>query len=81
MSPTRRAVNLATLLSHTARRLPDHDAIVHGERRWTWRQLDAGVGGLAREFAARGVRAGDILRHLAPRAQAPPADPRAGRAR
>jgi fatty-acyl-CoA synthase len=66
MSATKRAVNLATLLTHTARRLPDHDAIVHGERRWTWRQLDTGVSALARELTARGVRAGDcVLLHSA----------------
>jgi acyl-CoA synthetase (AMP-forming)/AMP-acid ligase II len=66
MSPTRRAVNLATLLTQTAQRLPDHDAIVHGEQRWTWQQLDAGVSALARELTARGVRAGDcVLLHSA----------------
>ncbi|MER7395262.1 AMP-binding protein [Streptomyces sp. NPDC000151] len=65
-APVRRAVNLATLLTQTARRLPDATAFVHGERRWTWSQLDAGASALAHEMAARGIRAGDcVLVHSA----------------
>jgi fatty-acyl-CoA synthase len=60
-SPTRRAVNLATLLRQTARRLPDRDAIVHGADRWTWAELDTGVDALARELLDRGVRPGDSV--------------------
>ena len=65
-APRRRAVNLATLLTQTARRLPDAEGFVHGEHRWTWQHLDAGVSALAREMAARGVRPGDcVLVHSA----------------
>ncbi|MBW0115650.1 AMP-binding protein [Pseudonocardia abyssalis] len=61
MTPRRRAVNLATLLTQTARRLPDRDAVVAGDRRWSWRALDTGVSALARELHARGVRRGDCV--------------------
>lgn len=61
MSPRKRAVNLADLLRQTARRLPGHTAVVHGETRWTWRELDARVDVLAAELSRRGVVAGDCV--------------------
>jgi acyl-CoA synthetase (AMP-forming)/AMP-acid ligase II len=60
-SPAKRAVNLATLLRQTARRLPTRDAIVHSADRWTWAQLDASVDTLAGELLRRGVRPGDSV--------------------
>ncbi|MBM2614697.1 AMP-binding protein [Actinoplanes sp. LDG1-06] len=60
-APVRRAVNLATLLTQTARRLPGHDALVHGPLRWTWKQLDERVGLLAAELVRRGVKPGDCV--------------------
>ncbi|WP_326806815.1 MULTISPECIES: AMP-binding protein [unclassified Streptomyces] len=70
MSPRKRAVNLATLLTQTARRLPRHDALVHGSTRWSWRQLDDAVSALARALRERGIRQGDcVLLHSANHAE------------
>ncbi len=57
----RRAVNLAHLLTQTARRVPDHDAVVHGDTRWSWRELDRRVTILATELRRRGVGAGSCV--------------------
>ena len=53
MPASTRAMNLAHFLTQTARRLPGHDAIVHGEVRWTWRELDQKVSLLAAELRRR----------------------------
>ncbi|WP_326731667.1 acyl-CoA synthetase [Streptomyces phaeochromogenes] len=58
---TDRAVNLAELLSQTARRLPEDPALVCGEVRWNWQDVENGVGSLAAELRRRGVRAGDCV--------------------
>jgi acyl-CoA synthetase (AMP-forming)/AMP-acid ligase II len=60
-APTRRAANLAELLSQTARRLPTATAVVHGDTRWTWRELDHRVDALAASLRAGGVRPGDCV--------------------
>lgn len=59
--PAHRAVNLASILTQTARRLPDADALVHGGTRWTWRDLDERVDALAAEMHRRGVRSGQCV--------------------
>ena len=59
--PARRAVNLAELLSQTARRLPMGTAVVHGETRWTWRELDRRADALSANLRASGVRHGDCV--------------------
>ena len=59
-APTR-AVNLAHLLTQTARRFPGRDAVVHGDVRWSWRELDHKVSLLAAELRRRGVRSGDCV--------------------
>lgn len=56
-----RAVNLAHLLTQTAGRLPDADAVVHGPSRWTWRDLDRRVSALAAVLAQRGVTPGSCV--------------------
>jgi fatty-acyl-CoA synthase len=61
MSAPRRAANLASALSLCARRLPAELALVHGNTRWTWAELDAQVDALAGELADRGVVAGDCV--------------------
>ncbi len=61
MMPRKRAVNLAHHLTQTARRTPDADAVVHGETRWTWRELDRRVDDLAAALSRRGVEAGDTV--------------------
>lgn len=62
MTDTRpRAVNLAQLLTQTARRLPAHDALIHGETRWSWKELDNRVSSLAHTLSERGVGHGDCV--------------------
>lgn len=56
-----RAMNLAHFLTQTARRLPGHPALVHGETRWTWQELDAKVSALAHTLSERGVGRGDCV--------------------
>jgi fatty-acyl-CoA synthase len=59
--PVHSAVNLAHLLTQTARRCPDSDAVVHGERRWTWQQLDRRVSALAERLRELGVGRGTCV--------------------
>lgn len=59
--PPVRAVNLATTLRQIARRLPEHTAIVHGERRVSWRELDDRVDAVARLLRGRGLGRGDVV--------------------
>jgi len=58
-----------TPLSHLNRAAdiwPDHPAIVHGTRRWTYRQYHARVTRLASGLAGLGVRPGDVVATLVP---------------
>lgn len=56
--------NLASLLLQTARRLPEHPALVWRERSWTWAELAARVMAAAGALRARGVGKGDrVLVH------------------
>ncbi|MDP0927468.1 acyl-CoA synthetase [Paracoccus onubensis] len=54
-----RTMNLGHLLDQTARRLPDHSAMVHGGQRWSWEQMRSRVDALARLLASRGIGKGD----------------------
>jgi acyl-CoA synthetase (AMP-forming)/AMP-acid ligase II len=57
-------MNLGRLLTQTARRLPDAVALVWGERRWSFAELDARVDRLCTALRARGIGKGDrILTH------------------
>jgi long-chain acyl-CoA synthetase len=51
--------SLAALVRAAARRRPDAPAVVDGNRRLTWSELDAAVDRSAAGFAARGLAAGD----------------------
>jgi fatty-acyl-CoA synthase len=55
------AINLGRLLTQTARRVPDHVALVWGERCWTWAEFDARVDRLVVALAAAGLGKGDRL--------------------
>jgi acyl-CoA synthetase (AMP-forming)/AMP-acid ligase II len=59
--PQRRAVNLARLLTQAARRFPARDALIFGQQRWSWRELDERVDRLAAHLTERGVGAGDAV--------------------
>lgn len=52
-------LNLAVLLEHTARELPERDAVVLGGTRLTYAQVDAQATRVAAALAARGIGLGD----------------------
>ncbi|MDG3010166.1 long-chain fatty acid--CoA ligase [Rhodococcus sp. D2-41] len=52
-------LNLSVLLEDSVRRYPDQIAVVHGERRLTYAQLDARSNQVANLLASRGVEPGD----------------------
>ena len=56
---SRRVMNLSHLLRQCARRHPDGLALVHGDARWTWAQLDRRVDAAAAGLAAAEVMKGD----------------------
>ncbi|GAA1556603.1 AMP-binding protein [Brevibacterium picturae] len=57
-TPTpRRGVNVSRFLTQTARRIPDHTAVIDDDHsvRWTWKDLDDRAEALARTLQASGV--------------------------
>ena len=54
-------VNVGDMLTRTAARHPDNEAIVEGSRRYTYRDLDDRVNQLANGLLERGYRRGDRL--------------------
>lgn len=62
-----RVMNLGNFLSQAARRNPDEIALVHGDHRWRWNELEARVDAMAYALVHEfGVRKGDrILVHSA----------------
>jgi long-chain acyl-CoA synthetase len=54
-----RPASTHAMFERSLARLPERDAIVFGDRRWSWRGLDDAAGRLAAAFAARGIGAGD----------------------
>ncbi len=54
-------VNVGDSLTRTARRLPENLAIVDGERRWTYVELNAWVNRVANALDRDGYRRGDAL--------------------
>ncbi|TWH18352.1 AMP-binding protein [Prauserella rugosa] len=56
-----RAVNIAHLLTATARRLPERDAVVRGPERLSWHELDMRASAVAAELRRRGVGRGDAV--------------------
>ncbi|MER7536905.1 long-chain fatty acid--CoA ligase [Streptomyces sp. NPDC097704] len=52
-------LNLAVLLEHTARELPDRDAVVLGDTRLSYAQVDAEANRVAAALTAHGVGPGD----------------------
>ena len=53
------AWNYATIWEIAAEQVPDHDALVHGDRRITWRDFDARADGIAATLVANGARHDD----------------------
>jgi acyl-CoA synthetase (AMP-forming)/AMP-acid ligase II len=54
-------VNVADQLTRTAWRVPDKEAVVDGERRLTYRELNDEVNRVANTLAARGYERGDAM--------------------
>jgi acyl-CoA synthetase (AMP-forming)/AMP-acid ligase II len=54
-------VNVGDLLTRSAARAPSHPAIVDGERRWTYRQLNEEVNRIAHGLLRRGYGRGDAV--------------------
>lgn len=54
-------VNVGDSLTRSARRDPDREAVIDGERRVTYRELDEAVNALANGLIARGYAVGDAL--------------------
>jgi len=68
-----RRQRLTEVLAESAARFPERDAVVLGERRMTYAELDAAANRLARALASGGVRRGDrvaIFAHKSPEAVA-----------
>ncbi len=59
---------IGAALERTVARWPDREALVEvaSGRRWTWRELDHAVDGVARGLIARGIAAGDRVGMWAP---------------
>ncbi|MBN9800571.1 long-chain-fatty-acid--CoA ligase [Pseudonocardia sp. UM4_GMWB1] len=64
--------NLAVLLEHAAREFPDRDAVVLGDERLSYAQLDRATDEVARGLLARGVRPGDRVALTCPNVPAFP---------
>src|SRR3954454_5288420 len=54
-------INVGDSLTRTAAARPDQVAVVDGERRWTYRELNAWVNRIAHGLAARGYASGAAL--------------------
>ncbi|GAB3857393.1 long-chain fatty acid--CoA ligase [Nocardioides maradonensis] len=52
-------LNLAILLEDSARRYPGRDAVVHGETRMTYAEVDSAANRVANLLVSRGIRPGD----------------------
>lgn len=61
MRPQVRAVSLAQSLRHNALRFGGRDAIVHGQTRISWAELDAMVDDLGAALQADGIGRGDVV--------------------
>lgn len=60
------ASNLSTLLRQTAARLPGHTALIRGDVKWTWSELDRRVDALAAAYAEAGLGRDDVVMLHAP---------------
>jgi len=56
-----KVMNFGSLLTQTARRLPNHPGLVQGERSWSWAELDRRSDAVVAALRRRGFGAGDRL--------------------
>lgn len=55
------AMNLSALLAQTAALFPDRPGLIHGERRWSWREIDQRVDAMVQALRRLGMRPGEKL--------------------
>jgi fatty-acyl-CoA synthase len=55
------SMNLGRLLTHTARLYPQHTALIQGEQRWTWTQLNQRVNAMVSALRALGIKKGNRI--------------------
>jgi len=55
------ASNLSVLLAQTAALFPDRPGLIHGDRAWSWREINARVDALVQGLRSLGVKAGDKM--------------------
>jgi fatty-acyl-CoA synthase len=55
------SMNLGRLLTHTARLYPQHTALIQGEQRWTWTQINQRVNAMVSALRALGIKKGDRI--------------------
>ena len=60
MNPAQ-VMNLGQLLAQTARQFPDHIGLIHADRQWTWREIDARVDAMVSALRAMGLKPGDAI--------------------
>lgn len=58
---TAQSMNLAQLLTQTARMFPDRSAVIQGDRHWTWAEIEQRVSALAASLRHLGLRKGDRI--------------------
>ncbi|MFE6726830.1 class I adenylate-forming enzyme family protein [Streptomyces californicus] len=58
-------MNLGTYLARSARYWPSQEALICGNRSWTYAQLDAAANSMASALVGRGLRPGDAVGSLA----------------
>jgi len=56
---TERPLSLAHMLADAVAQSPERPALIEGDRRWNYRQLDSEVQGMAQQFSRQGLQAGD----------------------
>ncbi|MFT3666329.1 acyl-CoA synthetase [Piscinibacter sp.] len=54
-------MNLAQLLRQTARLFPERTGLIHGDRRWRWREIDARVDAMVAALRGLGLKHGDRI--------------------
>lgn len=54
-------MNLGRLLTHTAKLYPEHTALIQGEEKYTWAQINTRVNAMAAALHGLGIRKGDRI--------------------
>jgi fatty-acyl-CoA synthase len=60
MNPAQ-STNLARLLAHTAKLFPSRSGLIHGERQWSWAEIDRRVDAMVAALRGLGIGKGDRI--------------------